>query len=112
MDPALRFEISQVEALKQDKSDKEDQNKIYNGSGIMFKTMIQSPMGLQSVEKVIFDIPLLVVGHHLSSFSTPKPTTLESGPSSMETLKPLGSMEFSFDRIQTPPRRREHQEST
>lgn len=57
MDPGLRFEISQVEALQQDKNDKEGQNKIYDGSGIMLKTMIQSPMGGERVEQVIFNIP-------------------------------------------------------
>jgi len=29
-----------------------------------------------------------------------------------EALQPLGSMELRFDRIQTPPAGREHQEST
>ncbi len=29
-----------------------------------------------------------------------------------EALQPLGSMELRFDRIQTPPARRKHQEGT
>ncbi len=45
MDSALRFEISQVETLTQDKGDKEGKNEIDDSGGIMFKAMIQSPMG-------------------------------------------------------------------
>ena len=45
MDPALRFEVSQVEALQQDKGDKERKNKIHDSGRIMFKAVIQSPMG-------------------------------------------------------------------
>ena len=53
MDPALRVEVSQIEALWQDKGDKE----IDDSDGVMFKAMIQSPMGGEGVEEVIFNIP-------------------------------------------------------
>jgi len=57
MNPAWGFEIFQVEALEQDKGDKESQDKIDDSGGVMFKAVIQSPVGGEGVEEVIFDIP-------------------------------------------------------
>lgn len=54
---ALRLKVSQVEALQQDKGDKESQDKIDDSGGIMFETVIQSPMGGEGVEGIIFNIP-------------------------------------------------------
>lgn len=57
---AWRLEVSEIEALKQDKGDKECQDEIEDSGRLMFKTMIQRPMGCEGVKEVIFNVPAIV----------------------------------------------------
>lgn len=74
---AWRLEVSKVEALKQDEGDKEGQDEIEDGSGLMFKTMIQRPMGGEGVKEVIFNVPAIVT--NLPELTTGELSERQSG---------------------------------
>ena len=60
MGSTLRFEVSQVIALQQDKGNEKGKNKIYNRRRFMFKAVVHRPMSGEGVKEVIFNVPPLV----------------------------------------------------
>ena len=57
MGTALGFEVSQVKALQKHEGDKQSQDEIEDGSGVVFKAVIERPVGRQGMKQIIFNLP-------------------------------------------------------
>ena len=60
MDASLQLDVPVIEALEEHKGNEEGEDKVEDGCGLMFKTVIEGPMSDQGVEQIIFDIPTSV----------------------------------------------------